>query len=443
MIDIRAPFEMTNKLYHDLIHHRRDFHRHPEIGWTEYRTSAVVADTLKKYDFQVFVGKEVCDPNFRMGVPSLEFLELCEKRAIAEGASPNWISKMKGGQTGVVGIMKFQKPGPIVALRFDIDSLELNESQDEKHLPNQLGFQSIHTRLMHACGHDGHTAIGLGVAQFIQENKEDLCGEIRLLFQPAEEGCKGAKSMVEAGWLEGVNYFFSGHIGFQCKRTGEIAGAVGGFLATTKINVTFQGIASHAGDHPEEGRNALLAAAAATVHLNGISRHGGGKTRINVGKLQGGTSRNIVADHATFELETRGETSELNAYVKKEALRVIESIAALYDVKYEIEIVGEAPEGESSRELIPYIQEEVKKMGLEKGFIPYMKFNASEDVVYMMNRVQEQGGKATYLLFGTELSAGHHQQNFDYSEEVLPIGVELLSRLIKSCSKWDMNGETI
>jgi aminobenzoyl-glutamate utilization protein A len=397
-----------------------------------------VAETLEELGFRVFVGKEVCAPDFRMGVPSPEFLLSCENRAIEEGANPVWISKMKGGQTGVVGTMRFQRPGPLIALRFDIDSLELNESQDGNHLPKKLGFQSIHERIMHACGHDGHTAIGLGVAQFIQQNKEHLCGEIRLLFQPAEEGCRGAKSMVAAGWLEGVDYFFSGHIGFQCKRTGEIAGAVSGFLATTKINITFRGIASHAGESPEEGRNALLAAAAATVHLNGISRHGKGKTRINVGKLEGGTSRNTVADHATLEIETRGESSELNAYVKKEALRIVEAAAAIYDVTYEWDVVGEAPEANSNHELIPFIQEEVKKMGLEKYFIPHIQLNASEDVVYMINRVQEQGGKANYLLFGSNLEAGHHQQNFDFSEEVLPIGVLLLARLIQSCPTWDV-----
>lgn len=425
----------------DLVRNRRDFHRHPEVGWTEYRTSAIVAETLEKLGFRVIVGKEVCATDFRMGVPSPDILLSCENKAIEEGVNPVWISKMKGGQTGVVGTMSFPNPGPTIALRFDMDSLELSESQDGKHLPKKFGFQSVHENLMHACGHDGHTAIGLGVAHFIQQNKEHLCGEIRLLFQPAEEGCRGAKSMVEAGWLEGVDYFFSGHIGFQCKKNGEIAGAVNGFLATTKMNITFHGIASHAGERPEEGRNALLAAAAATVHLHGISRHGKGKTRINVGKLRGGTSRNIVADHASLEIETRGETAELNSYVKNEALRIIKAIATLYDVKYELEIVGESPEAKSSIELIPFIQEEVRNMGLEKHFIPDIQLNASEDVVYMLNRVQEQGGKASYLLFGSNLQAGHHQQNFDFSEEVLPFGVEILARLITSCPTWDINHE--
>jgi aminobenzoyl-glutamate utilization protein A len=433
-----VQFNISEKMFNNLVNYRRDFHQYPEIGWAEYRTSAIVAEILKNLNFQVMVGEEVCTPDCRMGVPSPHVLELYEERAIEEGNSPFWISKMKGGQTGVVGIMKFPKPGPIIALRFDIDSLELNESQDDQHLPQQLGFRSLHDNLMHACGHDGHTAIGLGVAHFINKNEENLCGEVRLLFQPAEEGCKGAKSMVEAGWLEGVDYFYSGHIGFQCKRTGEIAGAVCGFLATSKINVTFKGIASHAGNHPEEGRNALLAAAAATVHLNGITRHGSGKTRINVGKLHGGTSRNIVADYAAIELETRGETSELNEYMKKEALRIIESVAVLYDVQYELEIAGEAPQVDSSRELIPFIYEEVKKMGLEKYFIPTISFNASEDVVYMIKRVQEQGGKASYLLFGSQLSAGHHQQNFNFDEQVLPICVELYSRLLTLCPTWDI-----
>lgn len=416
-----------------LIRRRRDLHKHPEAGWLEYRTSAIIADELTKWGFQVHVGKEACKPESRMGVPGAEVLQAHETRALAEGADPRWVERMRGGHTGVVGILRTGRPGPVIALRFDIDSNELAESDSEAHRPARDGFASRHPGMMHACGHDGHTSIGLGVAELVSRLADQLLGEIRLLFQPAEEGTRGAKSMVDAGWLNGVEYFFGGHIASRSRTLGEIVASIGGFLATTKMNVAFTGRAAHAGSSPHEGRNALLAAAAAALHLHGISRHGGGSTRVNVGMLVAGSGRNIVPDRAEMQLEIRGETTELNQYMRTEALRIIEHTAAMYGVAGECEIVGEAPGAVSSQELVPIIQYEAQRMSRVISVVPYRDLGASEDVVYMLNAVQEQGGKAGYLLFGSPLKDGHHQPCFDFDEEVLAIGAEMFIRLILAC----------
>ncbi len=299
--------QQVQLLKEKLIRRRRDLHKHPESGWLEYRTSAIVADELTKLGFQVHVGKEVCKPESRMGVPSAEVLQAHEKRALAEGANPMWLERMHGGHTGVVGVLRTGRPGPVIALRFDIDSNELTESDSEAHRPARDGFASCHPGMMHACGHDGHTSIGLGVAEIVSRSADQLLGEIRLLFQPAEEGTRGAKSMVDAGWLNGVEYFFAGHIASRSRTLGEIVASIGGFLATTKMNVVFNGRAAHAGSSPHEGRNALLAAAASALHLHGISRHGEGPTRVNVGMLVAGSGRNIIPDRAEMKLEIRGE----------------------------------------------------------------------------------------------------------------------------------------
>ncbi|MCR8631886.1 amidohydrolase [Paenibacillus radicis (ex Xue et al. 2023)] len=418
-----------------LTQRRRDFHMFPESGWVEYRTAAIVAEQLNQLNYQVYVREDASRSSSRMGVPAAEVLQFHENRAISEGADPVWVEQMKGGHTAVVGVIRTGKPGPVIALRFDMDSNDLTESASESHRPVQEGFSSRHAGMMHACGHDGHTAIGLGVAEILAKHKDRLCGEIRLLFQPAEEGSRGAKSMVDAGWLDNVDYFFGGHIAFKSKTLGEIVASINGFLATTKINVTYTGIAAHAGAAPEEGRSALLAAAAASLHLNGISRHSGGATRINVGTLEAGSGRNIVADKALMKLETRGGTTELNHFVKNEAIRIIENVAIMYNVACEWEIVGEAPGAESSPELIPVIRQAVEQMGSVKSFIPSMDLGGSEDIVYMMNRVQQQGGKASYLLFGSPLEDGHHQVGFDFDENVLVIGTELLIRLVLACQE--------
>lgn len=414
----------------ELIELRRDFHRYPESGWLEYRTSAKIGSLLESYGYKVFVGKEAVHSVARMGVPNEEVLKFHEERAISEGVDPKWIDLMKGGHTGVVGVIESPNPGPVIALRFDIDSLDILESNADHHIPAQKGFRSLHEGMMHACGHDGHAAIGLGVAKLLMENLDQIHGEVRLLFQPAEEGVRGAKAMVEKGWLDGVDFFYSGHIAFQSFNLGEIVATVGGFLATTKLDVTFKGQSAHAGDKPEIGKNALLAAASSSLHLHGISRHSQGKTRINVGKLCAGSSRNAIPDHATMAIETRGETTNLNEYMTKEAINIIENIAKTYGVECEWKVVGQAPGARSNEELIPFIQSAIKAVPGVTSIVSHMDLNGSEDAVYMINRVQEQGGKASYLLFGSPIRAGHHDPLFDMNEKVLKLGSEVLTRLV-------------
>lgn len=420
-----------------LIRLRRDFHKYPESGWVEYRTSAIIADLLESYGYDVYVGEDVCESSSRMGVPEKKTLKEHEARALSQGANQKYITQMQGGHTGVVGVLKSEKPGPIIALRFDIDALDIEESNDENHIPKILNFQSNNTGMMHACGHDGHIAIGLGVAKQLYENKQLIRGEIRLLFQPAEEGCRGAKSMVDKGWLNNVNYFYSGHIAFQSFKLGEIVTGVGGFFATTKIDAKFRGKKAHAGDKPERGRNALLAASACSLHLHSISRHSEGKTRINVGTLHAGGNRNTIPDFGLLSLETRGETANLNNYMTDQAIKIIKSTAEMYDVKCQWEIVGKADVANSSSSLKSFIKQELKSVDIVTSVTDYTDLNASEDVVYMINKVQEQGGEASYLLFGSPIPAGHHQPDFDFDEEVLEIGVEVLSHIIYSTLKKD------
>ncbi len=136
--------------------------------------------------------------------------------------------------------------------------------------------------MMHACGHDGHTAIGLGLAHTLKQFESGLHGVIKLIFQPAEEGTRGARAMVDAGVVDDVDYFTAVHIG-----TGVPAGTVvcgsDNFMATTKFDAHFTGTAAHAGAKPEDGHNALLAAAQATLALHAIAPHSEGASRVNVG----------------------------------------------------------------------------------------------------------------------------------------------------------------
>ncbi|MCW7773828.1 amidohydrolase, partial [Klebsiella pneumoniae] len=170
-----------------------------------------------------------------------------------------WLPAFEGGFAGVVATLDTGRPGPTLAFRVDMDALDLNEQHDDSHRPHRDHFASCNAGMMHACGHDGHTAIGLGLAHVLKQYAAQLNGVIKLIFQPAEEGTRGARAMVAAGVVDDVDYFTAIHIG-----TGVPAGTVvcGGdnFMATTKFDVQFSGVAAHAGGKPEDGRNALLAA---------------------------------------------------------------------------------------------------------------------------------------------------------------------------------------
>src|SRR5699024_8386134 len=126
---------------------------------------------------------------------------------------------------------------------------------------------------------------------------------------------------------------------------------------------------------------------------------------------------------------TRGETSELNEYMKNEAIRMIEHTAQIYDVQCAWEIVGESIDCRSDNELCELVKEVAGEMEQVHSIVKEVPFGGSEDATYMMDAVQKQGGKATYMLFGSPIPEGHHQSKFDFNEQALSIGVELLFRL--------------
>ncbi|YCI78857.1 amidohydrolase [Bacillus sp. R1-10] len=420
----------------DLINFRRELHEYPEVAWTEYVTTYKIAKKLENLNFTLTIGKDALVSSERMGLPGEAEINKNEERACNMGVPPEWVKMMEGAHTGLVAELDTGRPGKHIALRFDIDALPIKESMNSSHIPFQQGFQSKREGVMHSCGHDGHAAIGLGVAHFLHTHQEKLTGRFTLLFQPGEEGGRGAKPMMEKGWLDDVDYFISGHIGIHSLPVGEIAATTNKFLASTKIDVTYRGKSAHAGLEPNQGRNALLAAASASLHLNGITRHADGATRVNIGKLEAGSGRNIVADYAKMEVETRGETTAINQdYMVQEALRIIHASAALYDVEVDINIVGSAPSEECSPEWIKIIDEACASSTAITKVIPVLPLGASEDATFMMERVKNCGGKATYMVFGTPLPAGHHHPQFDFDEKVLPTAVNVIAHVLLNLVK--------
>ena len=406
---------------------RRDFHKHAEAAWTEFRTASIVAKTLQGLGFRALVGEEVVDGSAMMGVPAPAELERQVERALAQGGDKGWVEKMRGGKTGVVGVMKFAKPGPTVALRVDMDANDLVESDDPKHRPFREGFASVNKGAMHACGHDGHTAMGLGVAEVLAGLKDQLAGTIKLIFQPAEEGVRGAKAMMARGVVDDVKYIVGAHLGVNLKKTGQVACRTEGFLATTKFDAVFTGVPAHAGGAPETGRNALLAAATATLSLHAISRHSQGASRVNVGVIQGGTGRNVIPATAIIKVETRGATTAINEYVYAEAVRIVEAAAAMQGVKVALQLMGGAAGCDNDPALVERIEQVAERQRLFTEILPAGNIGGSEDCTYFMERVQKNGGQAAFVMVGTELAAGHHDCFFDFNEDALVPGIALLS----------------
>lgn len=406
----------------DLTALRRDFHHYPETGWLEMRTSAVIAKRLTELGYRVLTGRDVCQEGARLGVPAQEELEAHAQRALEQGAPQAYLTQdMREGYTGVIGILECGE-GPTLAMRFDIDALGMCECEAQSHRPRAEGFASENPGMMHACGHDGHAAIGLGIAQILMAHREELHGTVKLLFQPGEEGARGAGAMVAKGHLDDVDVFIGSHIApTESLDDGDVTAGTWGSLATVKYDVTFLGEAAHAGGYPEKGHNALLAAASAVLALHAIPRHSGGQSRVNVGTLHAGTGRNVVPDRATMQLEVRGETTEINTFMEESALAACRGAAMMQGCTLETTVMGRAEGQHSDLALIERIGDVVRRD------LPHLRLSSeqnarnwgSEDISLMMNRVQAHGGLATYMRVMTPVAGAQHTVTFDFDEAVL------------------------
>ncbi|HFO9368783.1 TPA: M20/M25/M40 family metallo-hydrolase, partial [Escherichia coli] len=170
---------------------RREFHHIPESGWCEFITTSKIITILRGMGWQVITGNKYLSTEYIMGRNATEVADSI-KRAVDSGVPHELLDEMDGF-TGCVALWDTGKNGAVTAFRFDIDCVQVSESKSKDHIPEKMGFASIHSGLMHACGHDGHISIGLGLAQWVSENNHKLCGKIKLIFQAAEEGVRGAK----------------------------------------------------------------------------------------------------------------------------------------------------------------------------------------------------------------------------------------------------------
>jgi aminobenzoyl-glutamate utilization protein A len=411
---------------------RRDLHRHPEPAWCEFYTTARLVDACERVGVdELLVGPDAIGTGDRMAVPDDDTLDEWQHRALEDGADEATVSQLDGGMTGAIAVLE-RGDGPTVGLRVDIDALHVPESSDGDHHPAREGFRSEHDGYMHACGHDGHAAIGVGVLETVADS--DFEGTLKVFFQPAEERVGGGKAMAESGHLDDVDYFYAVHLGLD-HPTGEVVAGVGGFLAVSHMLAEFEGEPSHAGAHPEEGRNAVQAMATAIQNLYAIPRHDDGATRVNAGRAGGGTATNIIPEEAFVEGEVRGETTELMHYMKGRAERVFNSAGEMHECDVSLSTEGEAPSAESDQALVDVFAEDAASVEGVQNVVERDPLGGSEDATFLMRRVQETGGLASYVCIGTDHPGGHHTSTFDVDEESLDIGVDSLSKAILSVAE--------
>ena len=407
---------------------RRDLHRHPEPAWCEFYTTARIVTELRERDLaELYIGPDALATDDRLNVPNDDELAEWEQRARDAGADPDIVDRLSGGYTGCVAVAE-RGDGPVVGLRVDIDALPILESDEDGHAPAAEGFRSDNEGYMHACGHDVHATVGVGVLDAVLDS--DFEGTLKVFFQPGEEQVSGGKPMAESGHLDDVDYLYAVHIGLD-HPSGEVVCGIDGFLAVRHFLAEFTGEPAHAGARPEAGRNSVQAMAAAIQNLYAIPRHADGPTRVNAGLVGGGTATNIIPEESYIEGELRGATTELAAYMSDHADRILESAAEMHDCEVDVATLGEAPSATSDPELSGIVGDVAGDVAGVANIVESADLGGSEDATFLMQAVQDNGGFACYVGVGTDHPGGHHTSTFDVVEGDIAVGIDVLAGAIR------------
>jgi aminobenzoyl-glutamate utilization protein A len=402
-----------------LITLRRAFHQYPEVGFTEFWTTSKICELLSDWGYELFYGKALYTEDSLKRIRGIVAEKIRDNAyALAQKKlhDHQWLDHLKGGCTGVIAHLKGTQPGPKIGFRFDIDGLPIQESTDPTHIPFEQGFISTNSN-MHACGHDGHITIGLGLAKRLCEHQRALKGDVYLIFQPAEETPLGGSVFSQLDIIQQLDYVIPVHVGLINQRK-IVCGL--SFLASQQCEVRFIGSGSHAGGAPEKGRNALLAACHAVCALYGIARHSEGISRINVGQFISDNATNVISDTAEFAIDIRGESNEIARYLAEQAEKIVQGAARMYSVNGHFQQRSETITVSNSPAMMDLAETAALKAGvpqdaiLKEHFVP-----VSEDATYLMQAVRNSGGLSSYLCVGSPTVGGHHNSRFDFDEDIL------------------------
>ncbi|ANF95674.1 M20 metallopeptidase family protein [Paenibacillus bovis] len=356
---------------------RRHMHQYPELSFQEVKTAQFIADTLTGFGYQVRTG-------------------------VGEGGI---LADLQGGQ-----------PGPTIAFRADFDALPIHEEND-------VPYRSQNDGVMHACGHDGHTAALLGVAKVISQHQEQLEGNVRFIFQHAEEQIPGgAKAMIEDGALEGVDEVYGAHLAsyLPLGRIGVIAGP--SMAAADGFSIVIQGKGGH-GAKPDQTIDSIVIGSQVVSSLQHIvSRHVNPlkSAVVTVGVFQAGSAFNVIADKAKIEGTVRTFDPEVRKQIEESIRTLVHGITLAERASYTIDythgypaVVNPPEQADQVRDIV------INTLGEEALFdIPEPSMGAEDFAYYLEHR------PGNFFYVGSQNESEHtgfphHHPRFDIDETAL------------------------
>ena len=374
-----APLKNT------IINTRRDFHKHPELSFKEFRTSKIVAEKLKNFGIE---------------------------------------TKKNIGKTGVVGILKGEKNGPTIALRADMDALPIQETND-------ISYKSVNKGIMHACGHDAHTAMLLGAAEALSKMRHEIKGEIRFIFQPAEEGFGGAKYMIKDGAIDNVDEIYGMHV-WNYQKSGTVGVQSGPVMAAADIfTIEINGIGGH-GAAPQGTVDSIVVASHLIQSLQTIvSRNTNPleSTVVTIGQINGGYNFNIIADKVILNGTARSYTNNNKTIIKKRMKEIINGIEKMYNAKIKLNYKDGYPPLINDERASKNVSNAATKIVGSNVIKPYLSMGG-EDFSYYTNKIP-----GCFFFLGTSpkdrppMSTPQHCSHFDIDEEAMLIGSSIFVEL--------------
>ncbi|NUP98392.1 MAG: amidohydrolase [Armatimonadetes bacterium] len=367
---------------------RRDLHQHPELAFEEYRTAALVAERLRSLGLEP-----------RTGIAGT-------------------------GVTALVG----NGQGPTLLLRADMDALPVQEE-------NEVPYRSTVPGKMHACGHDGHTAMLLGLAKLLAERRETLPGRVKLCFQPAEERGGGARPMIEAGVLADppVDAAFAMHL-WASLPTGTIATAPGPLLAASDaITIQIRGKGGHAASPAECVDPVLVGAQLVTALQSVVSRNVEAHQAavVSITQFHAGDADNVIPDSATLNGTVRTFDGAVRSRIERRLQTLVEQTAAAFGATAELDYQHGYPAVVNEPTMTNLVSRAAAEVVGEEAVLPLGPVMGAEDFAYFLREVP-----GCFFVVGINNEAKgtgqpHHNPRFDLDEDALGIGVEVMLRVVE------------
>ena len=378
------------ELQAQLVTWRRNIHQKPELGFQEHLTAELISQQLTKWSIPHQTG-------------------------IAE--------------TGIVATIEGKKAGKVIAIRADMDALPVQEA-------NQVSYRSQHDGKMHACGHDGHVAIALGTAYYLNRHREELPGTVKIIFQPAEEGPGGAKPMIEAGVLQnpdvdaiiGLHLWNNLPLGTVGVRSGALMAAVECF----RLQVFGRG--GH-GAMPDRSIDSIVVGSQIVNALQTIvSRNINplDSAVVTVGEFHGGTALNVIADSVTMSGTVRYFNPQLESVIGDRIESIIAGICQSQGATYELDYWHLYPPTVNDPEIAQLVQSVANEViETPMGVVPECQTMGGEDMSFFLQQVP-----GCYFFVGSAnsdrgLTYPHHHPRFDFDETALGTGVEIFVRCVE------------